>query len=415
MELHIDLASDRTNRRRLQNRMAQRKFRQARAEASNQHAADTTPPLHDALDNDSVGIPLSGTQLGFQHEPHISPQATTTQAVYHTTASLGQTRSAPFAQNAGSSAGSDSPGLGDFTLIETYFPSGSSSLSSYRTQFGHSLGFDTSSTSQTSQADVDYLLGLASSGFRDSPGQLHPAQHTTARVPKVVEQPEATAARAKPDSSGLTGRSSSDGSPTPRSDNPSSSSGSSPSTSGGALAGASPSSGDNQTPVADRGWLGTLHIAARRGHERIVRRLMERDVDCNEKDSDGRTALIHASIDGHEAVARILLQAGARISDLDRRKRSALHWAVLGSHEAVLRLLLEYYTQRNWEHGLDAYDELGWTSLHIAVEKDFESAVLVLLEAGADLHAKARKTCEGDNDEGDTRIQANSQDVIKDR
>ncbi|KAF5509071.1 hypothetical protein CGCF413_v002153 [Colletotrichum fructicola] len=63
MELHIDLASDRTNRRRLQNRMAQRKFRQARAEASNQHAADTTPPLHDALDNDSVGIPLSGTQL----------------------------------------------------------------------------------------------------------------------------------------------------------------------------------------------------------------------------------------------------------------------------------------------------------------------------------------------------------------
>lgn len=140
---------------------------------------------------------------------------------------------------------------------------------------------------------------------------------------------------------------------------------------------------------------------------------MEHDVDCNEKDSDGRTALIHASIDGHEAVARILLQAGARISELDRRKRSALHWAVLGSHGALLRLLLEYYTQRDWEHGLDAYDELGWTALHIAVE-DFEGAVLVLLEASADLHAKARKTCNGDNDEGDTRIQANSQDVIKD-
>lgn len=75
----------------------------------------------------------------------------------------------------------------------------------------------------------------------------------------------------------------------------------------------------------DGGWLSTLHIAAQKGNDRIVRVLMQRSVDCNEKDSDGRTPLVYAVIEDHEAVVSSLLAHGARLSEVDREGRSALH------------------------------------------------------------------------------------------
>ncbi|KAF7892005.1 hypothetical protein EAF00_008307 [Botryotinia globosa] len=131
-----------------------------------------------------------------------------------------------------------------------------------------------------------------------------------------------------------------------------------------------------------KGWLSLLHIAARRGHEPIVRTLISHNIDCNEKDSDIRTAFIHASIDGHESVVGLLLTHGARISDVDRRGRSAL----------------------DWEQGIDAYDDMGWITLHVAIEKGFEVGIQLLLASGADLNAKAKKTCNGDDDKDDSRI-----------
>nr|XP_036581785.1 tetratricopeptide ankyrin repeat and coiled-coil containing 1 [Colletotrichum truncatum]KAF6790228.1 tetratricopeptide ankyrin repeat and coiled-coil containing 1 [Colletotrichum truncatum] len=418
MELHIDLENDRTNRRRLQNRMAQRKFRQARAEASNQTRAADEQQVGIAQTN--VGQPPSrpmATTLEFQqHQPHVSPSAAISiPQFFHQPASVqSQPRSTPFftpGHNGGSSSGSGSPGLGEFSFIESFTTGGNNSLSSYSSSFDPPLDFGSPRPSQANHVDVDCFLNLSSGGPRNSPGlgpghpdvqQLHTTQLTQASSLGPSRGHEARSHQLNPHYQ--SGGSSNGGSPAPPQNPPSSSSVSTPGTGGGAPAHASPSSDDSHAPVHDRGWLSTLHIAARRGHERIVRALIERDIDCNEKDSDGRTALIHAAIDGHEPVARMLLAKGARISDLDRRQRSALHWAVLGGHEAVLKLLLEFYSQRNWEHGLDAYDELGWTALHIAVEKDFEPAVWMLLEAGADLHAKARKTCNGDDDEGDTRI-----------
>ncbi|RAL62638.1 hypothetical protein DID88_004484 [Monilinia fructigena] len=142
-----------------------------------------------------------------------------------------------------------------------------------------------------------------------------------------------------------------------------------------------------------KGWLNPLHIAARRGHEAIVRTLISHNIDCNETDSDSKTALIHASIGGHEPVVCLLLAHGARISDVDRRGRSALYWATMNQHEAILRLLLWEYDKREWEQGINAYDDMGWSALHIAIEKGFDVGVQLLLASGADLNAKARKTC----------------------
>lgn len=153
-----------------------------------------------------------------------------------------------------------------------------------------------------------------------------------------------------------------------------------------------------------KGWLSPLHIAARRGHKSIVRTLLSHNIDCNEKDSDMLTAIIHASIDGHEHVARLLLAQGAHISDVDRWGRSAIYWAIMNRHEPVLRVLLEEYDKREWEQGIVTYDDMGWTALHIAIEKGFDAGVQLLLGSGADLNAQARKTCNGDDDRDDSRI-----------
>ncbi|KAI9842014.1 MAG: hypothetical protein M1837_007510 [Sclerophora amabilis] len=99
-------------------------------------------------------------------------------------------------------------------------------------------------------------------------------------------------------------------------------------------------------------WKPLLHISAHNGYEMITRMLLERGVDINEKDSAGRTAL---------------------------------HLAIRQRHDQVLRLLLERGADIN------ACDKSGWTPLHQAVENGFESGLQLLLMYGANPNAKGRE------------------------
>ncbi|CAI7568312.1 unnamed protein product [Penicillium discolor] len=142
----------------------------------------------------------------------------------------------------------------------------------------------------------------------------------------------------------------------------------------------------------DKGWIGTLHIAAQKGHERIIRvLLLQGNIDANSQDSDGRTPLIHAVIENHESVVSLLLSHGARIGVYDCDGRSALHWAVLHRRLEILKQLLEH--RAKYEPGLDidVYDNYGWTPLHMSVDRAFEAGILMLLQEGADINAKAHK------------------------
>ncbi|KAL2837789.1 ankyrin repeat-containing domain protein [Aspergillus pseudoustus] len=142
-----------------------------------------------------------------------------------------------------------------------------------------------------------------------------------------------------------------------------------------------------------KGWLRAIHIAAQKGHERIMRVLLQRSgVDPNAPDSDGRTPLFHAVVEDHEDAVRLLLSHGARIGVLDCEGRSVLHWAVLYQRLEVLRTLLDHWSEheRDW-FDIDAYDMVGWTPLHLAVERGFEPVVLLLLQQGADINAKAKR------------------------
>lgn len=151
----------------------------------------------------------------------------------------------------------------------------------------------------------------------------------------------------------------------------------------------SSSSDGSSSSSSDARWGGAMHIAAQQGHEKIVRVLIARNSDRNERDSDGHTPLIHAVVQDQEAVVFTLLGHGARLSGLDRQDRSALHYAVLHQRENMLKILLPHYKNNPQRLQIDAKDESGWTPLHMAIYKGFEPGVDLLLHYGASLNTKA--------------------------
>ncbi|KAK9849765.1 hypothetical protein MYU51_013321 [Penicillium brevicompactum] len=154
----------------------------------------------------------------------------------------------------------------------------------------------------------------------------------------------------------------------------------------------STSSNPMRSARSDKGWIDALHIAAQKGHERIVRVLLLRgNMDVNNQDSDGRTPLIHAIIEDHDSVVRLLLSHGAQIAVYDREGRSGLHWAVLHRRLGILQHLLDHRAKYERSLVLDAYDNAGWTPLHMSVDRAFEAGVVMLLQGGADVNAKAHK------------------------
>lgn len=125
-------------------------------------------------------------------------------------------------------------------------------------------------------------------------------------------------------------------------------------------------------------WQNYLHIAANKGFDRIVRVLLKHNIDCDEKDSDGITPLIHATIAGHEDVVISLLLHGAAIAVVDSQyQRSALHWAIVHRRDDLLKVLLEYCLAQ--EMAIDMCDNTGRTPLHMAVDMGFDFGVNLLL------------------------------------
>ena len=119
--------------------------------------------------------------------------------------------------------------------------------------------------------------------------------------------------------------------------------------------------------------------AAERGHESVVRLLLEKGADIEAKAIYGHTALHKAVQFGHEAVVRLLLENKADIEVKDINRRTVLYWPVYFAHEAIMRLLLEKGADIEAK-GID-----GRTVLDVAVCQGHEAVVRLLLEKGADI------------------------------
>ena len=123
-----------------------------------------------------------------------------------------------------------------------------------------------------------------------------------------------------------------------------------------------------------------LYTASYYGHADIVRQLISHGADLNAESELG-TALHGASSNGEPEISRILLEHGANPNVMDYSGVTALHVAV-AENAAVVELLLEYGAN------VDVRDKEGWTPLHSAAYRLILQVLEVLLDRGADPHAR---------------------------
>ena len=120
-----------------------------------------------------------------------------------------------------------------------------------------------------------------------------------------------------------------------------------------------------------------LFAAAHRGHEPIVRLLLENKADVNKVDSPGGHALLAACRQGSESVCQLLIENGADIDMTDDFGRTGLLAACERGFESICLLLTK--------HGaaLEMKNRRGCTALYLASLKGLESLCSLLLERGA--------------------------------
>lgn len=126
-----------------------------------------------------------------------------------------------------------------------------------------------------------------------------------------------------------------------------------------------------------------LLAAAERGHNDVVRLLLEHGVDVSASDTFEWTALAYTALVGNEEVARMLLLHGASTQD-GFEESTPLHYAAQQGHMSVACLLLEHAAR------VDALDEEIRTPLHRAASQGHEDMALLLLDHGADVSAENR-------------------------
>ena len=82
-----------------------------------------------------------------------------------------------------------------------------------------------------------------------------------------------------------------------------------------------------------------LHVSAALGFERLLKELIARGVDPDQRDANGYTALHFAALFGHIDCARVLLRGGADRDIANATGRTALAIARDSDHRVLAELL----------------------------------------------------------------------------
>ena len=85
----------------------------------------------------------------------------------------------------------------------------------------------------------------------------------------------------------------------------------------------------------------SFYEAAMNGRHDLVMQYIEKGTDVNQRDSEGRTALMYAAYNGHIEVLMRLISKGADVNLQDNYGRTALMMAASGPFPQALKLLLD--------------------------------------------------------------------------
>jgi ankyrin repeat protein len=126
----------------------------------------------------------------------------------------------------------------------------------------------------------------------------------------------------------------------------------------------------------------TLTIAASRGRNKEVKKMLASGADPNERSRNGRTAIMSAAGQGYSDIIRALIASGADVNARDNDGDNALLDTARQGRTDLAKLLIESGANVN-----DA-NNLGETALIIAARRGFDYYVKTLLASGADASAK---------------------------
>ncbi|TVY89087.1 Ankyrin [Lachnellula willkommii] len=151
--------------------------------------------------------------------------------------------------------------------------------------------------------------------------------------------------------------------------------------------GADPETTDKKSRTA-------LMTAAWKNRWHILNSLLAKGADVNKKDRKGRNVLHNLAadklIDWGDSIIELLLNQNIHIDGKEGRDedgRTPLHWACSTGKKRLAEQLLT--RPRGPKAYIDAVDGRGKTSLHLAVPRDRDDIVQMLLDYGASLHARS--------------------------
>ena len=121
-----------------------------------------------------------------------------------------------------------------------------------------------------------------------------------------------------------------------------------------------------------------LRISSEKGHEEVVRLLLDAGAPANDNGDRCVSAIQMAAQEGHEEIVRVLLQAGGDVnSNQNVFYPSPLQLASGKGHMGLVKLLLEAGASIDVSAGFDG------TALQRALKHGHQDVVKLLLEAGA--------------------------------
>jgi ankyrin repeat protein len=136
------------------------------------------------------------------------------------------------------------------------------------------------------------------------------------------------------------------------------------------------------------------------GNMEIVKMLIDKGANVNDKDNTGLTPLMRASRNDNKEIVEMLLSNGADLNARDNENNTALFWAVNWKAEDVTEYLVSKGADFNQKNNY------GRTALMLASMRGYKEFVELLIQSGADIGAK--------NSDGEKAIDLAKDDETRD-